>query len=93
MLPSNIFLKSGPSSKDNRKMPTYYEFFAGGGMARAGLGKDWSCLFANDIDAKKGAAYAANWGAEELIIRDVAALSVGLRVKADLASNAVNRAL
>ena len=37
-------------------MPSYSEFFAGGGMARAGLGQEWSCLFANDIDAKKAAA-------------------------------------
>jgi DNA (cytosine-5)-methyltransferase 1 len=27
---------------------TYLEFFAGGGMARAGLGDSWRCLFAND---------------------------------------------
>jgi len=39
---------------------SFYEFFAGGGMARAGLGDDWTCLFANDFDAKKGFAYQAN---------------------------------
>ncbi|MEZ5305095.1 MAG: hypothetical protein R3F11_31300 [Verrucomicrobiales bacterium] len=32
---------------------TFYEFFAGGGMARAGLGSDWECLFANDFDLKR----------------------------------------
>lgn len=53
----------------------YYEFFAGGGMARAGLGAGWRCLFANDFDARKGAAYAANWGAEHLRVADVATLS------------------
>lgn len=37
----------------------FYEFFAGGGMARAGLGAGWECLFANDIDSKKAASYAA----------------------------------
>lgn len=42
--------------------PTFYEFFAGGGMARAGLGDGWRCLFANEFDAKKGTAYNANWG-------------------------------
>ena len=36
-----------------RSMPSFYEFFAGGGMARAGLGQGWTCLFANDFDAKK----------------------------------------
>ncbi len=56
-------------------MPSFYEFFAGGGMARAGLGKGWECLFANDIDAKKGASYMANWGDERLRIGDVGALT------------------
>jgi DNA (cytosine-5)-methyltransferase 1 len=57
-------------------MPSFYEFFAGGGMARAGLGKGWTCLFANDFDAKKGLTYQANWGAGgELTIGDVRALS------------------
>ena len=31
-------------------MGSFYEFFAGGGMARAGLGRGWCCLFANDSD-------------------------------------------
>jgi len=42
-------------------MPSFYEFFAGGGMARAGLGKGWSCLFANDFDTKKGLTYQLNY--------------------------------
>jgi DNA (cytosine-5)-methyltransferase 1 len=49
----------------------FYEFFAGGGMARAGLGGQWRCLFANDFDHKKGATYSANWEAETLRIGDV----------------------
>ncbi len=52
-------------------MGKYYEFFAGGGMARAGLGPDWECLFANDISAKKGDAYRVNWGGDHLVIGDV----------------------
>ncbi len=56
-------------------MPFFYEFFAGGGMVRSGLGEDWECLFANDIDTKKGASYAANWGGERLKIEDVGALT------------------
>jgi DNA (cytosine-5)-methyltransferase 1 len=43
-------------------MASFYEFFAGGGMARAGLGARWRCLFANDFDAKKGLIYQSNWG-------------------------------
>ncbi|MGT2515167.1 DNA cytosine methyltransferase [Sphingomonas panni] len=53
-------------------MPSFYEFFAGGGMARAGLGDGWNCLFANDFDSKKGMAYQANWGVGgELTVGDV----------------------
>jgi DNA (cytosine-5)-methyltransferase 1 len=55
-------------------MPGFYEFFCGGGMARAGLEPEWRCLFANDVDARKGAAYAANWGTAELRVADVALL-------------------
>ncbi|MDD5577931.1 MAG: DNA cytosine methyltransferase [Methylobacter sp.] len=53
-------------------MPLFYEFFAGGGMARAGLGKSWRCVFANDFDSKKAASYVANWGAKDLHVGDVA---------------------
>ncbi len=52
----------------------FYEFFAGGGMARAGLGTEWECLFANDFDPKKAAAYAANWTSKALHIGDVGAV-------------------
>lgn len=54
----------------------FYEFFAGGGMVRAGLGDGWRCLFANDFDPKKAEAYRANWGGEALTIDDIAALRV-----------------
>ena len=50
---------------------TFYEFFAGGGMARAGLGARWSCLFANDVDPAKSAAYGANWGGDALRVGDI----------------------
>lgn len=57
-------------------MAKFYEFFAGGGMARAGLGTGWTCLFANDVDPKKGMTYQANWGTNgELKIADVAQLT------------------
>jgi DNA (cytosine-5)-methyltransferase 1 len=57
------------------RVNTFYEFFAGGGMARAGLGERWRCLFANEIDVKKTLSYRANWkGADVLEIADVAAL-------------------
>lgn len=56
-------------------MPSFYEFFAGGGMVRAGLGSGWSCLFANDFDTRKGLTYQANWGTDgELKVGDVRAI-------------------
>lgn len=60
---------------------TFYEFFAGGGMAREGLGAEWRCLFANDFDEAKADAYAARWGENnkrpaELLVGDVGALSL-----------------
>jgi DNA (cytosine-5)-methyltransferase 1 len=68
-------------------LPSFYEFFAGGGMARAGLGPEWTCLFANDFDANKGVSYQANWGTGgELKIGDVGALTLSdLPGRADLA--------
>lgn len=58
-------------------MADFYEFFAGGGMARAGLGADWACRFANDFNVKKAASYATNWGSEYLSVGDVANVSLG----------------
>ena len=67
-------------------MPSFYEFFAGGGMARAGLGKGWKCLFANDIDPKKASSYAENWGGSKLKVGDVAGLrTADIPGRADLA--------
>jgi DNA (cytosine-5)-methyltransferase 1 len=55
---------------------SFYEFFAGGGMARAGLGPEWKCLFANDFDFKKGRIYRKNWGEAELKIEDVRKVAI-----------------
>lgn len=66
---------------------SYYEFFCGGGMARIGLGDEWRCLLANDIDKDKCAAYRANFDpCDELVQADVHALNPGdLPGRADLA--------
>ena len=67
-------------------MREFYEFFAGGGMARAGLGPAWSCLFANDVDPKKAASYIRNWGGAAFLLADVAeAAAKNLPGSADLA--------
>lgn len=67
--------------------PTFYEFFAGGGMARAGLGDDWLCAFSNDFDHKKGLSYQANWGAPGVLkVGDIRHIGTGeLEGTADLA--------
>lgn len=52
-------------------MANFYEFFAGGGMARMGLGPNWECLFANDFDQKKAQTYKNNWGVDVLKTGDV----------------------
>lgn len=57
-------------------MFSFIEFFAGGGMVRAGLGPKWRCLFANDFDPKKAQSYIANWGDKELHVGDVAAVGL-----------------
>jgi DNA (cytosine-5)-methyltransferase 1 len=64
----------------------FYEFFAGGGMVRAGLGKQWRCTFANDFDRKKSGAYRANWGDAELRTADIRTITVAdLPGRAELA--------
>jgi DNA (cytosine-5)-methyltransferase 1 len=66
--------------------PGFYEFFCGGGMARVGLGPAWRCLLANDLDPRKAAAYADNWGAADLRCADIASLTAAdLPGVADLA--------
>ncbi|MEW8288811.1 MAG: DNA cytosine methyltransferase [Candidatus Thiodiazotropha endolucinida] len=68
-----------------KKEFSFYEFFAGGGMARAGLGTHWKCLFANDFDAKKAESYCRNWGEEHLHVKDVRNVEVSeLPGEADL---------
>ena len=68
------------------KRPTFLEFFCGGGMTRTGLGPGWRCLYANDIDPRKARAYAANFSADDLAVKDVAAVKTReIAGRADLA--------
>jgi DNA (cytosine-5)-methyltransferase 1 len=64
---------------------TFCEFFAGGGMARAGLGESWRCLFGNDFDQMKVETYEANWGTGDIRHKDVASLALS-----DLPARAVD---
>src|SRR5712691_6816833 len=80
----NTFLNLQSKAAVNRF--GFYEFFAGGGMARLGLGSKWECLIANDNDEKKAASYKTNFPGSDryLIVRDVSLLT-----KNDLPSRAI----
>jgi len=54
----------------SRPRRPFYEFFAGGGMARLGLGDGWACAFANDFDPVKAATYRANFPGAEAHFRE-----------------------
>lgn len=71
---------------DTSQQRTFMEFFAGGGMVRAGLGDGWHCVFANDIDPKKCTSYRDNWGTSpDHVECDVRALRADDLPQADLA--------
>ena len=59
-------------------MYSFFEFFAGGGMARMGLGEVWDCAFANDCSEKKAQVYRANFADALKILRvdDVANIRI-----------------
>lgn len=78
---------SGNEINRGSQARTFLEFFAGGGMARIGLGAGWRCLFANDFDARKCAAYCDNFGAADLVEADIAGLTASdlPAARADLA--------
>lgn len=61
----------------NNEPLAFYEFFAGGGMARLGLGQRWQCIFANDSSEKKARAYRSNFGeSPEFVVRDINKVAV-----------------
>lgn len=66
------------------KKLAFLEFFAGGGMARAGLGSGWRCSFANDFDSAKARAYATAWGIEGRLPKEFKFGDVGELGSADL---------
>lgn len=55
--------------------PSFYEFFAGGGMVRLALTPEWRCSFANEYSPAKARSYRLNFeGAPELCVADVRSL-------------------
>jgi len=72
--------------------PKYYEFFCGGGLVRAGLGKHWDCLFANDISEKKTDSYRRNWGDRGLVVADVKQIKDDMFASRKIEGQVVKRA-
>lgn len=65
------------TTDEKRRTYIFHEFFAGGGMARLGLGAGWKCLFANDNSSKKAASYLANFVANgEFVLNDISNVKV-----------------
>ena len=65
---------------------TFVDFFAGAGLVRLGLEPSWSCIWANDIDARKQEVYEAEFGAGEFALGDVASVATdSLPVGTDMA--------
>jgi DNA (cytosine-5)-methyltransferase 1 len=50
---------------------TFYEFFAGGGLVRVGLGAGWTSIGAIDNDLRKAEVYRANFGGDGLVQDDI----------------------
>lgn len=66
--------------------PSFYDFFAGAGLATLGLAPSWRCLWANDIDPRKAAVYEANFGSRHFTLGDLARVTANdLPVPADMA--------
>ena len=65
---------------------TFLDFFAGAGLVRLGLEPPWSCMWANDIDARKQEIYEARFGPENFVLGDVASIRAdSLPAGADMA--------
>jgi DNA (cytosine-5)-methyltransferase 1 len=74
--PESVFSSFSPMKMSDSQFK-WYEFFAGGGMARLGLGAKWNCIFSNDWCEKKASAYRGHFGpSEQLKVADVAKLTL-----------------
>lgn len=65
----------------------FAEFFAGIGLVRLGLEKGgWTCVFANDIDARKAEIYRRNFGEADLVVKDIAEIEARQLPEFDIAT-------
>jgi DNA (cytosine-5)-methyltransferase 1 len=56
---------------------TFYDFFAGVGMAEIGLSPAWQCVWANDFDRRKASTYCENHDPQRFVLGDVARVQPG----------------
>lgn len=62
-----------PAAASQEQSPLrFYDFFAGAGLVRLGLGESWRCTWANDIEPRKARVYRMNFGDGEFHLGDVA---------------------
>ena len=69
----------------DRYRPTFLEFFAGAGLARLGLEGRFDCVFANDFDPMKAAAYRQNVDDDHFVDGDVWGLNAKTLPATDMA--------
>jgi hypothetical protein len=84
--PPNRQPQEPPRPGTNPRFPwPFLEFFAGGGMARLGLGPRWRCVFANETSEKKAQAYREEFSPwPELHVEDVSRLRAAALPDTDL---------
>jgi hypothetical protein len=68
---ARVYEKQVPYFSGAREPFRFLEFFAGGGMARAGLTPRWASIWANDFSASKASIHRKNWGSSEFRLGDV----------------------
>jgi len=55
--------------KSHAEKYSFYEFFAGSGMVRAGLGSGWTCMFANDLEVDMARDHERKQGPFEPLLK------------------------
>jgi DNA (cytosine-5)-methyltransferase 1 len=73
-----------PATNGGPPKPRYCEFFAGGGMARLGLGSGWVCAFANDCSPLKTEVYEANFGKGSILCKRIEEIQPSVIPNAEL---------
>ncbi len=84
-MPDQREAEADPITDASVVLPTFYEFFCGGGLVRVALGDRWRCVGAVDSDTNKVAAYISNFGGVGLLHDDIRNLRASALPSFDLA--------